>query len=134
MGLSPPGDECQRTGKPPTQQVFLSYTCSPHVDYVAETDALRRNVTTLIESMDLRVVTGEDLGGGVLTPEVIDRIENADAVSALVSPWEEDGGPKSEYCAPCSPALLLFESAFVRYVNQTTRRVRTAHAAGNSTG
>jgi len=77
------------------QQVFLSYTYTPHPDYVDETEDMRRRVSTVIESMDLRVATGEDLGGQGLSDEVKDRIEKADALVALVTPWKDNLGNKA---------------------------------------
>lgn len=77
------------------QQVFLSFTYVPHPDFVEETNALRRNVTTVIESIDLRVVTGEDLGGEALTDEIRERIEKADALVALLTPWKDKLGNKT---------------------------------------
>jgi hypothetical protein len=76
------------------QQVFLSYTYSPHPDHTVETDYLRRSVTTVIESMGLRVVTGEDIGGETLTREVEERIDGADALVALLTPWKDRNGNK----------------------------------------
>jgi len=76
------------------QQVFLSYTFNPHPDHEAETAALRRRVGMVIESMDLREVTGEDLAGGGLTPEIRARIEAADSLVALLTPHNVAGGVK----------------------------------------
>jgi hypothetical protein len=76
------------------QQVFLSYTYRPHPDFVAESENLRRSVSIVIESMDLRVATGEDLGGEALTDEVKERIEKADALVALLTPWKDALGNK----------------------------------------
>jgi hypothetical protein len=74
------------------QQVFLSFTYSPHPDYTAETEDLRRRVGMVFESMDLRPVTGEDLGGQGLNPEVKNRIEKADALVALLTPHADAAG------------------------------------------
>jgi len=76
------------------QRVFLSYTYNPHPDYVEETEELRRRVSMIIDSMELRVATGEDLGGQGLTDEVKHRIEKADALVALVTPWKDHIGNK----------------------------------------
>ncbi len=46
---------------------------------------LVRQVETLLESHGLRVITGEELGGGSLTPEVMGRIEKSDALVALMT-------------------------------------------------
>lgn len=77
------------------QQVFLSYTYNPHPDHVAETETLRRQVMVVLESMDLRVVTGEDVGGESLNDEIRGRIENADALVALLTPWRDKLGNKT---------------------------------------
>lgn len=76
------------------QQVFLSFTYNPHPDYVAESELLRRRVSIVIEAMDLRVATGEDLGGEALTDEVKARIADADAHVALITPWQDKLGNK----------------------------------------
>jgi hypothetical protein len=48
--------------------------------------ALVRQVEGLLESHNLRIVTGEELGGGALTPEVMARIEKkSDALVALMT-------------------------------------------------
>jgi hypothetical protein len=50
---------------------------------------LVRRAEGLLESHNLRVVTGEELGGGELTAEVMDRIRNCDALVALMTKREE---------------------------------------------
>jgi hypothetical protein len=59
--------------------VFLSF----HFDEADE--ALARQVEGLITSHDLRMQTGEVLGGGVLTNEVMNRITKSDALIALMT-------------------------------------------------
>jgi hypothetical protein len=76
------------------QQVFLSFTYYPHPDHIVETEELRRRVSMVIESMDLRVVTGEDIGGEALTDEIKERIERSDALVALLTPWKDRQGNK----------------------------------------
>jgi hypothetical protein len=78
------------------QQVFLSFTYNPHPDYTAETELLHRRVSIVIEALDLRVVTGEDLGGEALTEEVKARIKEADALVAVISPWKDARGQKTQ--------------------------------------
>lgn len=78
------------------QQVFLSFTYNPHPDHVAESEALRRCVSMVIEAMDLRLTTGEDLGGEALTDQVKERIEKADALVALLTPWQDKLGNKTQ--------------------------------------
>lgn len=63
------------------QQVFRSFTCTPHPDHVDESEELRRRVSTVIESMALHVVTGEDLGGEQLATR--DRLAGVDELLAV---------------------------------------------------
>lgn len=74
------------------KHVFLSYTYRPHPDHVTELDALHRTVRRVIESMDLRVVDGMDLGGRPLDSEIEKRIAEADALIALVTPQADAAG------------------------------------------
>lgn len=46
---------------------------------------LMRQAESLLESHGLRVVTGEELGGGPLTPEIMKRIDQSDALVALMT-------------------------------------------------
>src|SRR5215471_17681229 len=78
------------------QEVFLSFTYSPHPDHAAEAEQLRRQVRTVIDALDLRVVTGEDLGGEALTEEIKARIRGADALVALITPWKDSRGNKAQ--------------------------------------
>lgn len=78
------------------QQVFLSFTYAPHPEHVEETELLCRRVSIVIESMDLRIVTGEDLGGEAISNTVKSRIEQCDALVALVTPWRDAAGQKVE--------------------------------------
>lgn len=73
------------------QQVFLSYTFNPHPDYAESTANLRKKVGMVIDSMELRELNGEDLGGLGLGPEVKTRIEASDALVALVTPHNQPG-------------------------------------------
>jgi hypothetical protein len=102
------------------QQVFLSYTYSPHPDYAEETADICRRVSTVIESMDLRVTTGEDLGGQGLSEEVKDRIEKADAMVALITPWKDGQGNK------VAPPWVNDEFAHARARGK--RAIRILHA------
>jgi hypothetical protein len=59
--------------------VFLSW-------HFGESDReLMRQIEGLLASHGLRVVTGEDLGGGELTPEIMKRIEQSDCLVALMT-------------------------------------------------
>lgn len=60
--------------------VFLSF----HFDGVDRDVAAQ--VQTLLESHDLRPITGEHLGGGQIAPVVESRIENSDAFIAIAMP------------------------------------------------
>jgi hypothetical protein len=99
------------------QQVFLSFTYKPHPDHVDETEDLRDRVSTVIESMDLRVVTGEDLGGEVLLPEIEKRIEKCDALVALVTPWRDAQGRK------IAPPWVIDELGYARAIKKRTFRI-----------
>jgi hypothetical protein len=104
------------------QQVFLSFTYNPHPDYIAESELLRRRVCIVIEALDLRVSTGEDLGGEALTDEVKARIKDADGLVALIMPWKDRLGNKvqpqwvvEEFAhakALGKPAIRLLHSEF----------------------
>jgi hypothetical protein len=76
------------------QRVFLSYTYKPHPDHVAEAETLRRAAAVVIESMDLRVETGEDVGGEQITDAVKELIDKSDALVALAMPWKDALGNK----------------------------------------
>jgi hypothetical protein len=70
------------------QRVFLSFPFRPN------NDGLRDEATRLIESFDLRVSTGESLGGGALQGSILALVENADALVAFFAKTEklEKGG------------------------------------------
>lgn len=53
---------------------------------------LQRTVRRVIEAMDLRVVDGMDLGGRRVDEEMDKRIEDADAMIALVTPQADGAG------------------------------------------
>src|SRR5713101_9048875 len=50
---------------------------------------LVRQVDGLLGSHGLRTITGEELGGGALTPEVMDLIAKSDALVALMTKRNE---------------------------------------------
>lgn len=108
------------------QQVFLSYTYNPHPDFTADGADLLRRVSTVIESMDLRIVTGEDLAGQGLTPAVQDRIARADALVALLMPWKDSAGNQ------VAPPWVIDEFAYARGLGKRSIRVLhpTVVAAG----
>lgn len=74
------------------KHVFLSYSYRPHPAHAADTDFLQRMVRRVIEAMDLRVLDGMDLGGRPLDEEVDRRIDEADAMIALVTPQADANG------------------------------------------
>ncbi len=74
------------------KHVFLSYTYNPHPDHVDETRALQVTVRRVIEAMDLRVVDGQDLAGGQSDAKIDKRIDDADALIALVTPQMDAAG------------------------------------------
>lgn len=68
--------------------VFLSYS------FRDEDRDLVRDVSAVLESHDLRVVTGDIAGGGALTPEVIKLIDGCDALVAVATPRDPIAGGK----------------------------------------
>jgi len=108
------------------KKVFLSFTYRPHPDYVVESENLRRSVGIVIESMDLRVETGEDLGGEALSDEVRGRIERADALIALLTPWKDGNGNK------VMPQWVIEEFAHAKAKGKPAIRIQHAEfpAAG----
>ena len=99
--------------------IFLSYTYNPHPDYVDEIEELVKNIKIIAESQELRVVTGFDLGGGALTPEIQQRIEDCDALVALLTPWEDN------YGNPAAPPFVNDEYTFA--VNKGKQSIRLLH-------
>ena len=76
------------------QRVFLSYTYRSHPEHASEIDALQRMIRRVIESVDLRVVDGQDLGGRALDQEIERRINESDALIALFTPQADAQGNK----------------------------------------
>lgn len=68
-------------------KVFLSYS------FRDEDRDLVGRVDSLLSTHDIAVLKGNRLGGGPLTPEVMRRIESADALIALMTKREALGGP-----------------------------------------
>jgi hypothetical protein len=106
------------------QQIFLSFTYSPHPDHVTETEELRRRVSMVIEALDLRVITGEDLGGEALTPEIQVRIDKCDALVALVTPWKDRQGNK------VAPPWVNDEFTYAKARNKRAFRISHPDYAG----
>ncbi len=74
------------------ESVFLSYTYAPHPDHKAETDAMVGAARTMIETLNLRTLTGQDAGGRVLPVELEARITACDALVAIFTPHANPGG------------------------------------------
>jgi hypothetical protein len=72
------------------RRLFLSY-------HFASDQELAKSALQLAEAFDYNIVTGEDLGGGQLTPEVLARIEACDALVALVTRGDRKPGKKGQY-------------------------------------
>ncbi|TMQ02541.1 MAG: hypothetical protein E6J90_09625 [Deltaproteobacteria bacterium] len=72
------------------RKLFLSY-------HFASDQRLAKSALQLAEAFDYTVVTGEDLGGGALTPEVMKRIEACDALVALMSRGPKKLGKKGKF-------------------------------------
>jgi len=61
-------------------KIFLSHSFDPADRPLAEI------VSALLESFEIRPITGEVLGGGALTPEVMGGIDGCDGLVALLTP------------------------------------------------
>ena len=69
-------------------RVFLSQTFQDSDRHIVG------QIESLLSSHNIQVVTGRRLGGGALTQEVIDLIENSDACVALMTRREQLGAPE----------------------------------------
>ena len=103
------------------QRVFLSYTYNPHPDYAGETTSLERHARVVIESLDLRVADGVDLGGRAIDTEIEQRITDADALIAILTPQEGSGNQAS------LPPYVENEYQFAR--NGNKQAIRILHEA-----
>jgi hypothetical protein len=77
------------------REVFLSYR------YDDENRRLAQEVEQLLESHNLRAVTGDVLGGEAITPEIKEQIEQADALVALLTRRDqkaEGGWTTHQFC------------------------------------
>lgn len=74
------------------EKVFLSYTYRPHPADVAGFERLHKYVVRALEAMDLLVIDGVDVGGRPLDDALSQRIKDADALIALVTPQSDDAG------------------------------------------
>jgi hypothetical protein len=96
------------------QQVFLSYTYSPHPDYQAGSADLRKMVGMVIEAMDVREANGEDLGGQGLNDEIRARITESDALIALLVPHMPAGMPPGQPVPLQNPPWVAEEFAWAK--------------------
>lgn len=76
------------------ERIFLSYTYKP-IDVVKqETEDLVKYIKIMIEAMDLRVLDGVDIGGRAIDTEIQKRINDSDALIAIMTPWLDAQGQK----------------------------------------
>jgi hypothetical protein len=99
------------------QTVFLSYTYRPHPDHEDDLGRLRRYVVRAVEAMGLRIVDGVDVGGRPLDDALRKRIEDADALIALVTPQANEAGDVVE------PAFVLSEFQYAEGQKKATMSV-----------
>ena len=99
------------------ETVFLSYTYRSHPDHEADLERLRRCVVRAIEAMGLRIIDGRDVGGRPLDDALQKRIEDADALIALVTPQVDGAGNVVE------PAFVLSEFQYAKGQKKPTMRV-----------
>jgi hypothetical protein len=99
------------------EKVFLSYTYRPHPDHEASLDRLHRYVVRTIEAMGLFIVDGTVVGGRPLDDALRQRITDADALIALVTPQADDDGRVAD------PAFVLSEFHFAEGRQKPTMRV-----------
>jgi hypothetical protein len=99
------------------EKLFLSYTYRPHPDHGASLERLRKCVVRAVEAMGLRITDGVDVGGRPLDDALKRRIEDADALVALVTPQTDDSG------AVVDPAFVLSEFQYAEGQKKPTMRV-----------
>ncbi len=78
------------------QKIFLSFHFNSPQDVDKHDSILADQVQTLIRSHGLVTVTGDTLGGGVLTPEVMSLIDESDALIALMTRRGPAFGPNND--------------------------------------
>jgi hypothetical protein len=99
------------------ESVFLSYTYHPHPDHEAHLERLRKYVVRAIEAMGLLIVDGVDVGGRPLDDALCKRIEESDALIALVTP-QQDGADNV-----VAPSYVLSEFQYANGQKKPTMRV-----------
>lgn len=101
------------------QSVFLSYTYNAHPDHAEQTNRLVMAARIVVESLNLQVLDGFDLGGRAIDSEIVKRIDAADALVAVVTPKAGDGG------APVTPPYVDDEYKYAR--GQRKPAIRLLH-------
>lgn len=99
------------------EKLFLSYTYRPHPQHEADLERLRKCVVRAIEAMGLRIIDGVDVGGRPLDDALRKRIEDADALVALVTPQADDAGNVID------PTFVLSEFQYAEGQKKPTMRV-----------
>lgn len=99
------------------EKLFLSYTYRPHPQHETDLERLRKCVVRAVEAMGLRIVDGVDVGGRPLDDALRKRIEDADALIALVTPQADDAGNVVD------PAFVLSEFQYAEGQKKPTMRV-----------
>jgi hypothetical protein len=105
------------------KRLFLSYTYNPHPDFEAFTRELERYARVVIDSLDLRIVDGQDLGGRAIDGEIQQRITDCDALVALYTPWADPHGN------PTTPPYVEDEYKFAVFNHKPAIRVLHATLA-----
>jgi hypothetical protein len=100
------------------ETIFLSYTYRSHPDHEDDLENLRRYVVRAIEAMGLRVVDGVDVGGRPLDEALKKRIDDADALIALMTPQADNAN------AIIEPAFVLSEFGYADARDKPTMRVQ----------
>ncbi len=101
------------------ERIFLSYTYNPHPDFTESTDRLQRAARVVTESLGLRVLDGVDLGGRAIDAEIEHRIDEADALVAIVTPQADPAGN------PVAPSYVADEYQLAR--NRGKNAIRLVH-------
>jgi hypothetical protein len=68
------------------EKVFLAYTYSIKDEYSAQQDLLLKRVRAILDAMNLLEFNGEVLGGGGLTDAIRERIDDCNALLAIILP------------------------------------------------
>ncbi|MEW8338494.1 MAG: hypothetical protein AB2708_01480 [Candidatus Thiodiazotropha taylori] len=74
------------------ERIFISYTYNPVDAYKQETDAFISYIKIMIEAMGITILDGVDVGGWAIDAEIEKRINQSDALIAVMSPWEDAAG------------------------------------------